>query len=101
MYGPIAGIMLASFYIQHKKRLEMSQIYVKPGDDGGYTGGYNRIAVIVLIISFLIPMSGVVFTNVPLLVTLKDFAFFSGLIISFVLYTLLYKQTNEKTQAAK
>lgn len=101
MYGPIAGIMLASFYIQRKKRLDLSQIYVKPGEDGGYKGGYNRIAVIVLIISFLIPMSGVVFTNVPLLVTLKDFAFFSGLIISFVLYTLLYKKTNENTQTAK
>ncbi|GIP56301.1 hypothetical protein J15TS10_01150 [Paenibacillus woosongensis] len=32
------------------------------------------------------------FTNAPLLVTLKDFAFFSGLIISFVLYTFLYKK---------
>ncbi|GAA0134410.1 hypothetical protein YSY43_12500 [Paenibacillus sp. YSY-4.3] len=91
-------LFLPGMKILGKKRLDLSnKIYLKSGKDGGYKGGYNRIAVIVLIISFLIPMSGVLFTNVPLLVTLKDFAFFSGLIISFVLYTLLYKETNENT----
>ncbi|MFC5402664.1 cytosine permease [Cohnella soli] len=94
MYGPIAGIMLASFYIQHKGKLNLKHLYVKPGEDGEYTGGYNKVAIIVLIISFLIPMSGTVFTGLTLLVKLKEFAFFTGLIVSFILYVLLYKKTN-------
>lgn len=96
MYGPIAGIMLASFYIQRKKVLNLRHMYVKPGDNGEFKSGYNKVAMIVLIISFLIPMSGVVFTNVPLLVTFKDFAFFTGLIISFILYTLFYKNSEKR-----
>lgn len=94
MYGPIAGIMLASFYIQRKKSLNLNNIYVKPGSNGEFKGGYNKVAVTVLIISFLIPMSGVVFTGVPLLVKFKEFAFFTGLIISFILYALFYKRTS-------
>ncbi|WP_411502223.1 hypothetical protein [Brevibacillus centrosporus] len=83
--------MLSSYYIERKRKLDLSTIYVKPGDNGRYVSGYNLVACVVMAISFIFPMSGAFFTNVPLLATLNQFAFFSGLILSFVLYTLCYR----------
>ncbi|WP_328000670.1 cytosine permease [Brevibacillus choshinensis] len=72
MYGPIAGIMLSSYYIERKRR-------------------YNVVACTIMAISFILPMSGAFLKNAPLLSTLNQFAFFSGLILSFVLYTLCHR----------
>lgn len=91
MFGPIAGIMLSSFYIQRKRKLDLDTIYVAPGNNGEYKNGYNPVAMTVLAISFIIPMSGAFLKSVPLLVSINQFAFFAGLIISFVLYTVLSK----------
>jgi allantoin permease len=91
MYGPIAGIMLSSYYIERKRRLNLSSMYVKPGENGEYSNGYNVVACTVMAISFILPMSGAFLKNVPLLSTLNQFAFFSGLILSFVLYTLCHR----------
>lgn len=98
IFGPIAGIMLSNFYIERKKQINLDNIYVKPGATGQYKNGYNIVAVVVLIISFALPMSGAFFQNVPLLVNLNDFAFFSGLILSFTLYTLLYRFSETKEE---
>lgn len=95
LFGPILGIMLSSFYIARKKKINLDNIYVKPGENGEYANGYNMLAVGVLIISFALPMSGAFFQNIPLLANLNDFAFFSGLIISFVLYTILHRITEK------
>ncbi|WP_042477448.1 NCS1 family nucleobase:cation symporter-1 [Bacillus ndiopicus] len=89
IFGPIAGIMLSSFYIHRKRELNLDNIYVPQGSNGEYKNGYNPIAMIVLAISFILPMSGAFLQSVPFLVTLNKFAFFSGLIVSFVLYTIL------------
>ncbi|WP_327994579.1 cytosine permease [Brevibacillus choshinensis] len=91
MYGPIAGIMLSSYYIERKRRLNLSTMYVKPGDNGEYSNGYNVVACTIMAISFILPMSGAFLKNAPLLSTLNQFAFFSGLILSFVLYTLCHR----------
>ncbi|MGE7908558.1 cytosine permease [Lysinibacillus xylanilyticus] len=98
MFGPIAGIMLSSFYIERKKRIELSMLYVEEGSNGAYKNGYNVIACIVLAISFILPMSGAFFKSVPFLVKLNELAFFSGLVISFILYTLLYRLNKPSSQ---
>ncbi|GEB34651.1 MULTISPECIES: cytosine permease [Brevibacillus] len=92
MYGPIAGIMLSSFYIERRRKLNLDTIYVKPGDNGEHASGYNKVACLVMAISFLLPMSGAFLPQVAILSMLNQFAFFSGLILSFVLYTLFYKK---------
>lgn len=99
IFGPILGIMLSSFYIERKMRINLDNIYVEPGMNGQYENGYNLVAVGVLLISFALPMSGAFFRNSSLLVSLNDFAFFSGLIISFVLYTIFYRFSNAKDRA--
>ena len=45
-----------------------------------------------------LPMSGAFLKGVPFLVQLNNFAFFSGLIVSFILYTLLYKFNQQNVQ---
>ncbi|MGC5325204.1 cytosine permease [Brevibacillus sp. SYSU BS000544] len=91
LYGPIAGIMLASFYVERKRLLDLSVIYVKPGDNGDYKSGYNVVAFAVLIVSFVITISGAFLPYVPLLVAITKSAFISGMLIAGVLYTLFYK----------
>lgn len=91
MYGPITGIMLVSFFVERKKKLDLSTIYVKPGDNGEYKSGYNLVACIVLIVSFLITLSGSFLPNVPVLAMISKSAFISGLVISGVFYALCYK----------
>ncbi len=85
MFGPIAGIMLASYWFE-RRRLDLAEIYVAPGDPGRYPGGINMVALGILIVSFIITMSGKLFTTVPVLVTINNLAFFSGLIIGFFAY---------------
>ncbi|GED69325.1 allantoin permease [Brevibacillus reuszeri] len=100
MYGPITGIMLVSFFIERKRKLDLSAIYVKPGENGEYKNGFNMTACGVLIVSFMITLSGAFLPNVMVLATISKSAFISGLIISSVLYALCFKlnkpSNNEK-----
>lgn len=102
MYGPITGIMLVSFFLERKKKLDLSAIYVKPGENGEYKNGFNMTACGVLIVSFIITLSGAFLPHVIVLATISKSAFISGLIISSVLYALCYKLTkpsiNEKQE---
>ena len=86
MFGPIAGIMLASYWFERRRHLNLDEIYVAPGDPGRYPRGINMVALSILIVSFLITMSGKLFTSVPVLVTINNLAFFSGLVIGFLAY---------------
>lgn len=88
MFGPIAGIMLASYYVERRDRLDLDRVYVPEGDDGEHPGGYNRLAIIVLCVSFVVTMLGAALKGVPFLVQLNNFAFFVGLVIGFVGYAI-------------
>lgn len=87
MFGPIAGIMLSDFFINKKGTLSLKQIYAPEGSPDSID--YNMRAVIVLAISFTISMAGAFLPGIAILKMINDFAFFSGLFTSFVLYTLL------------
>lgn len=88
MFGPIAGIMLASYYLLRKRTIDLDHIYVNKGSDGAYRGGVNWWAVGVLATSFIITMSGK-FIPVTFLQEVNNMAFFSGLIIGFVGYAIV------------
>lgn len=85
MFGPIAGIMLSDFYLKKKHKFDLNTIY---GDENQILD-YNKQAIVVLIISFSLSMMGAFFPGVTVLKLLNDFAFFSGLFSSFILYSLL------------
>ncbi|WP_018759343.1 cytosine permease [Paenibacillus terrigena] len=97
MYGPITGIMLTSFFLERKRMLNLSAIYLKQGDNGEHKSGYNVIACTVFIISFLIVLSGAFFKDVAVLAAISKSAFLSGLIISGVLYGIFYRFNNHTT----
>ncbi|MCR8846380.1 cytosine permease [Paenibacillus sp. SC116] len=97
MYGPITGIMLASFFIERKRILNLSAIYVKQGDNGEYKSGYNVVACTVLGVSFLITLSGSIFKDIEVLAAISKSAFLSGMIIAGVLYALTYKLNKPST----
>ncbi len=88
MFGPIAGIMLASYYVERRGRLELDRVYVRNDDNGEHPSGYNRLAITVLSVSFVVTMLGAVLTSVSFLVQLNNFAFFVGLVIGFVGYVI-------------
>lgn len=94
MFGPIAGIMLASYYFERRQRLDLDQIYTAPGDNGRHPGGVNRRAIAVLLTSFVITMSGKFLTGIDFLVQVNSLAFFSGLAIGFVGYLLVSRSSS-------
>ncbi|MDP5227902.1 MULTISPECIES: cytosine permease [Arthrobacter] len=90
MFGPILGIMLASYFVERKQTLDLDGIYADyKGGEKGSLPAYNWRALGVLIVSFVVTMAGTVFKDVDFLVQVKNLAFFSGLFIGFVGYTLL------------
>ena len=88
MFGPIAGIMLAGYYLGRRGRLNLDTIYTAVGDDGEYRNGVNWGAVIVLAVSFIITMAGK-FVTIGFLQQVNNMAFFAGVIIGFVGYLLV------------
>ncbi len=94
MFGPIAGIMLASYFFERRQKLDLDAIYPELDTDGGHEGGVNRRAVGVLIVSFIITMAGKVFPTIPVLATINSWAFFSGLTIGFIGYLLVGARKN-------
>lgn len=94
MFGPIAGIMISDFFINKKGTLNLREIYAPEKAD--VNRDYNPLAVIVLIISLSLSMVGAFFPEVAFLKNLNNFAFFSGLISSFVLYTILILTKRQK-----
>lgn len=101
MYGPITGIMLVSFFMERKRKLDLQTIYVKPGDVGEYKNGFNNVACGVLIVSFIITLSGSFLPNVLVLATISKSAFLSGLVISGVLYAICSKWFKPNTNTKK
>ena len=87
MFGPIAGIMLSDFFINKKQTLDLKQIYAPENSE--LSVSYNKRAMYVLAFSFTLSMIGAFLPGVPFFKLINDFAFFSGLISSFVLYTAL------------
>jgi allantoin permease len=87
MFGPIAGIMLASYFVERRRTVDLDGIYADPKAP---QQAYNRRAIAVLAISFVITMAGTVpgLKEVGFLVDIKNLAFFSGLFIGFVGYSL-------------
>ncbi len=89
MFGPITGIMLSDYFIRRKGYIDLKQIYISTTTKAKDAYFYNKQAIIVLIISFSFSMIGAFFPNILILKYINNFAFFSGLISSFILYTLI------------
>jgi cytosine/uracil/thiamine/allantoin permease len=89
LLGPVLGILIADYYLVRKKKLELDELYKEEGIYSYNKTGFNKAAMIALFIGVFAALIGY---WVPALSFLYSLSWFTGFIISFVLYYLLMKK---------
>ncbi len=90
LLGPIAGIMIADYFILRKCELDVNALYRSEGIYS-YTRGVNWNAIIALAAGIAIALIGLL---VPSLRWLYDYAWFVGFFVAGILYLSLMKRSN-------
>lgn len=85
LLGPVLGIMLSDYYLIRKKELSLPDLYKYDGEYA-YWYGFNPAAIISLIAGIAIALVGY---YIPSLDALYKLSWFSGFLVSFILYYLL------------
>ena len=84
LLGPIAGIMIADYFLIRKTSLDLDSLYQRNGIYE-YTNGVNWRALMALLTGIAIALCGLV---VPPLRWLYDYAWFVGFGVAGIIYTL-------------
>lgn len=93
LFGAIAGILIADYYLVRKKELDIEQLYLIKGKYW-YKGGFN-VKSIVAFICGVIPCIPGFLNSVDIIKTtgffinLYEYSWFISFIISFVIYSIL------------
>jgi len=96
LLGPIAGILLADYYIVRKRKLNVEDLFRYRGIYGG-RNGWNKAGIWALVIGVLpnIPgfLEGVgLVDSVPdFFITIYTYAWFVGLLVAAVVYVILMR----------
>jgi NCS1 family nucleobase:cation symporter-1 len=85
LLGPIAGIMIADYFLVRKCELDVDALYHAEGKYS-YTRGVNWNAIVALVAGIVVALIGLI---VPSLRWLYDYAWFVGFFVAGVLYRLL------------
>jgi nucleobase:cation symporter-1, NCS1 family len=88
LLGPIAGIMIADYFILRKCDLDVDALYHSEGKYS-YTRGVNWNAIVALAAGIAVALIGLI---VPALRWLYDYAWFVGFFVAGILYLLLMKK---------
>jgi NCS1 family nucleobase:cation symporter-1 len=88
LLGPVAGIMIADYFIIRKKVIATEDLYLR-GKFYEFSGGFNIRAIIALVIGIGIALFGLV---VKELHWLYEYAWFGGFFASGIIYLLLKKR---------
>ena len=91
LLGPIAGVMIADYFIVRHRSLCLHDLYVRDGAYE-YSNGVNARAVVSLASGIFVALIGLV---VPGLNWLYSYAWFVGFAVSASVYTLLMKGKGE------
>lgn len=92
LLGPVLGILIADYYFVRKKKLELAELYKEDGVYSYGKTGFNKAAMGALFIGVFVALIGY---WVPSLNFLYSLSWFTGFIISFILYIIFMK--NNKT----
>src|ERR1019366_10732252 len=87
LMGPVAGIMIADYFLIRKTELDVNSLYHREGVYH-YTKGFNPRAVIALVLGVGVALIGLF---VPSLHFLYDYAWFVGFFVAGIVYVLLMK----------
>jgi NCS1 family nucleobase:cation symporter-1 len=88
LLGPIAGVMIADYFLIRGSRLKIDDLYRRNGIYE-YTGGINPRAVAALILGIAVALLGLA---VPPLRLLYDYAWFVGFGVSGAVYVILMQR---------
>ncbi len=99
--GPVAGIMLADFYLVRRRNYNLESFYVTDGDYE-YSKGWNLRAIAAAALGLLIAFVGV---YAPLLGfesvgVLAGYTWFLGLAVAFIAYTFLMRSVRAQNEDA-
>jgi NCS1 family nucleobase:cation symporter-1 len=61
LLGPVGGILIADYYFIRRQRLSVSDLY-RPNGAYGYSGGYNHLAILSLLMGILPSIPGFLVT---------------------------------------
>ena len=86
LLGPVLGILIADYFFIRKKRLALAEMYKPEGAYSYNKTGFNRAAMIAFFVGVALALVGY---WVPALDFLYSLSWFTGFIISFVLYYVL------------
>jgi NCS1 family nucleobase:cation symporter-1 len=88
LLGPIAGVMIADYFLVRRSRLKIDDLY-RRGGEYEYDNGVNPRAVIALVAGIATALLGLV---VPPLRLLYDYAWFVGFGVSGGVYVMLMQR---------
>jgi len=92
LLGPIAGIMIADYFIVRKRNLNLDALYRRDGAYE-YSGGFNISSLIALALGVCVALIGL---RVQTLRWLYDYAWFVGFLISAGTYCMLMGKAPDK-----
>ena len=93
LLGPIAGIMIADYFVFRKRQMKIDELYKSKGEYS-FTSGFSLVAPFALLLSILPNLPGFLVTVgvlakehvAPVFVALYNYAWFVGFAIAFVTY---------------
>ena len=91
LLGPIAGVMIADYFVIRKSQLVVADLYQREGDYE-YSNGFNYRALVALAAGVIVALVGLF---VPLLHWLYDYAWFVGFFVAGAVYCLLMRATSK------
>lgn len=83
--GPIAGVLIADYFVVRKKNLDLKDLYLRRGKYE-YKGGYNVAALYALFAGIVVALIGLI---IEIFRFLYDYAWFVGFAVAFVVYIVL------------
>ena len=87
LLGPIAGVMIADYFLVRKRRLNVDDLY-RRGGEYEYSNGVNPRALVSLVLGVVVALLGLV---IPPLRWLYDYAWFVGFAVSALTYVVLMR----------
>jgi NCS1 family nucleobase:cation symporter-1 len=86
--GPIAGVLIADYFLVRKQRLNVADLYLR-GGEYEFTKGFNWKAIGAMMAGVAVALIGLL---VPSLAFLYDYAWFVGFAVAFGVYAAIMKK---------